>query len=744
MPSTQLTAVIESLLPELRERAPGMYPELEGERMDVRLVSLRQRVFATIAKVRISSSTEHRDCLVKMTHTADELPPELSPDRIASHPLAPFLPSADPPGWEYRALLAIQSHFDESPRPELSSVRVRGSLGGDRALVMDYIPGRHLGCALRRSARRARPTVEIHRWMAIAGAWLREFHSIDPLSHTLSAPLEPAEAFRQDLNILFEYLGHHAGRPAGGLSGLRELASDLDASTLNTGVCHHDFAPRNVLLREANSVAVVDTLMGARRPVFEDLAHFLGRIRFNKLQDLTGGAAFSLAVFNGLESAFLASYFYSDSEPIPWRNIRQYEIRDLLIQWSTGLWRREAFRFGLLASSLARSRERQIVRRLQQIGQELACDSRSLVRAHRRQAIETRLRQNPTLVSDQERLKPLDLRRGPESQHKFSTILRYQLTVAGRSRQLIVKLPRNERFEQCTVRGQAEAEIPDRPRLQMVLPPETEIEFEAEAMAKIQRYFQALHAPRLSYIPVIELISEQSALAMEHVTSPTLYERFAQESDPQRLITACRDAGRWLRAFHEIEINPATERRFEPKPCEHTLRDFLDYLNEHLEPAGRFDGLLARIARSWPQAVLAREPRVTVHGDFAAHNIFVNDRDEIFGFDTLAPYRGPRSLDLAYFQWTAGCHRRLARRGLVAQCNAALERGYFGDEPVPRASLDACTLLVGLDKWCSAVAGCQRASAWKRRVKSARLRCRNRRFQSWLTHILDRLSTETA
>jgi hypothetical protein len=100
------------------------------------------------------------------------------------------------------------------------------------------------------------------------------------------------------------------------------------------------------------------------------------------------------------------------------------------------------------------------------------------------------------------------------------------------------------------------------------------------------------------------------------------------------------------------------------------------------------------------------------HGDFAPRNILVGPGGRVSVLDTLGRWRAPAFEDIGNFLLAFKAHRlQVYSQGLflsasrIKQYENQFLRGYFGDDPIPLASIRLFECLAALEKWSSVVHG---------------------------------------
>ena len=213
----------------------------------------------------------------------------------------------------------------------------------------------------------------------------------------------------------------------------------------------------------------------------------------------------------------------------------------------------------------------------------------------------------------------------------------------------------------------------------------------------------------------------KAALLMDYVDARTLRDALHAES---RLVppwlprlgggaapnSTWGNAGTWLRTFHDEMPGESVPARQETRDCVAERFDAYDaFLTERLgrrlvgQTASRGAALAAQVLPPWL-------PLAVGHGDFAARNMFIDERGRVAVFDPMPRWRVPRYEDLCRFLvglrlLGLQVHTRGAAYGAaeLARREEAVLRGYFGPGEIPRDEVRCYQLLIVLDKWSALV-----------------------------------------
>lgn len=337
MSEIQRDSLPAALVEHLRRHAAVYYPDLAGQRVDVRAGQVRRRQFAELCTLEIEAAGGVKRILAKAA-----LPSNgqcVSVSDVSTR----FLATPDPLRSEFNALTSLSDHLADNGDSRFFSVRVLDSILEDRVLLLEFVDARSLARMLPSASRlgrnRNRPALReaIHR----TGACLKAFHAMEtgPQRRLRGAAkeefLEWVEAGRELVEShAFSRNFFRAACPR-----LLALAERWLPETLPIGPVHDDFAPRNVLVNACGQVALIDMLEEWNGCVWEDVAHFLFSLGANKPQAFTSGRFFAPAVMDEFRAAFLSGYF--GDERIPIAEILLYESQVTLSTWAAQ-WRRAA------------------------------------------------------------------------------------------------------------------------------------------------------------------------------------------------------------------------------------------------------------------------------------------------------------------------------------------------------------------------------------------------------------------
>jgi hypothetical protein len=322
----------------VRERAEEWYGSTPPGSAPARacVISRSRRNVSVISRLQVTTGTRQHYLVAKQYRdwrgqSSDAVRrKELGRPRLFAlcnlHDKAPF---------EYAALSAIHRHFARLADPRFTAVRPLAVLPHERTIVMEDARSTNLARLLARCHRFAgRVNARtLQQALRHAGAWLRTYHALSPLVHTRIRHAERQEfldSVRRTGCFLIGAVGHDQLLRAA-IERIAAVAGAVLPPQLPLGLSHTDFAPRNVLLDTAGSVAVIDTLGRWQAPVYEDVGYFLMALRTGAVQMYSQGWWLPTPLLEQFERAFLAGYFEGASQAR--QAVRLFEAQSLLYRW---------------------------------------------------------------------------------------------------------------------------------------------------------------------------------------------------------------------------------------------------------------------------------------------------------------------------------------------------------------------------------------------------------------------------
>ena len=279
----------------------------------------------------------------------------------------------------------------------------------------------------------------------------------------------------------------------------------------------------------------------------------------------------------------------------------------------------------------------------------------------------------------------------------------------------------------------------DRPRLKPFVGFDGRTVRETDALRSIQAMVADARDEQWFSVGVLPIPAIADAMFLEHISHPTLEDLLRDRRvDDERLETACRAAGAWLRSLHRLPTAEQSVSRLGSRHDVDTIaRTLLDHVASHVdEGAGRFAPALHRTIEQLPETL----PLVPAHADFAAHNVFVDEAGAVAVFDTALDCSMPPHYDLAYFSAMLDFAdlRRVTpslRTRDTGGLRAALVDGYGPTAP-PEAELRAFEVAILFEKWGNFGEG-RHGSPVRRAAKALRSTLLQRRLRQVVLGLLE-------
>lgn len=289
-----------------------------------------------------------------------------------------------------------------------------------------------------------------------------------------------------------------------------------------------------------------------------------------------------------------------------------------------------------------------------------------------------------------------------------------------------------------------------RPRVRPLPDPTIKFKYEYLALSAISDYFTKLDDTRFGSIRVLDVLKDKQAIIMERIRDTKLVSLFSKANrlqfpfKPKNLEIAFQNAGAWLKKFHQLPALEHTKKR-------HINRsDFIDSIfqlsNFLAHVKGKKSVYFTRVAAVVEAKANIILPEVLPlgigHGDYAAHNIFVEANGRVIVFDTLANWQAPIYEDISHFLTVLKTNKlQVYTQGMafspfvIERQEGAFLRGYFGDKTIPYAVIKLFEIQIILAKWPWGRQNYKKDSKLKRIVRRSQLAAK----ELFLHRYLDRL-----
>jgi len=313
--------------------AAKYYPQLDLQTTKIHLTKKENRLTSRLFYFDISDQYQTKSILIKASFPDHQ---NKNSAQVRKPSLYPATDPIDMSTLEHQALTTIQSHFQNDDPALINTIKVLDFLPDKHAIIMEVVQlpnlrSRYLKAAFIGSKKQKHPIILAFQ---NTGKWLQSFHSIPIKDHVQDRHTHPID-FHKGFDSLIEYL-IKTTRYKQYLDNIStetiSLANEHIPHDLPLGLGHGDFAPRNILTNNQGAVTVIDTFAKWNAPIYEDIGYFLNNIRTSWFQITTLGLFFSLQRIVAYEKAFLSGYF--QDSPIPYPQIKIYEILALLDKWA--------------------------------------------------------------------------------------------------------------------------------------------------------------------------------------------------------------------------------------------------------------------------------------------------------------------------------------------------------------------------------------------------------------------------
>jgi hypothetical protein len=298
-----------------------------------------------------------------------------------------------------------------------------------------------------------------------------------------------------------------------------------------------------------------------------------------------------------------------------------------------------------------------------------------------------------------------------------SSMYVYSLSTAALQRKILVKVIYPVRRAEPTLE-EGGFLLGARPYLSNASDPAELPTLQFRGLALMHDHVSKLGDPRFGSIRPLDCLPEHRAIIMEYVAQPTLREamrtgiRVPIARAPRDLTPAFRNAGAWLREYHDLDYaRTRPPRRATISDLTQAIADYTRYLASATGDAPFFRLVADRVERRAAEVSLPALPLGLSHGDFLARNVFVGAHDRVAAFDALPRWRVPIYEDLARFVMgirSVGLQvislGMAYKRLRLNQYEASVLEGYFPGGSSPIRTIQLYEMLILLDKWAALLA----------------------------------------
>jgi hypothetical protein len=336
-----------------------------------------------------------------------------------------------------------------------------------------------------------------------------------------------------------------------------------------------------------------------------------------------------------------------------------------------------------------------------------------------------------------------------------ATLYYFDAQVGDSSQAIVVKLPFGRRQRGSGARA-ARKILPDELRILPISTSDVRGSLEHATLDRIHSRFAEDGDERFGAIRVLDYLPDAQALFMVCCPDPNLDDLFVRRSRlhlqrrSPRIEGAIRNAGAWLRRYHELPALPETADRA-PLRADFLARidRFATYLRETVGKSAFFERLHDTIHRAAGSSLPERLPLATNHGDFVPRNILVGEGDRVTVFDTRAQWRAPVYEDVARFLVALSASELqmmgqgfMYGRAELAGYESEFLQGYFdrGAVPLRAVRLFECQRLLAM--WVASAYQRATSGGLRRARKACVLGLRGRHLHGRIDSILGVLNDD--
>ena len=313
---------LDILLPRLLASAPRYFPDLDGP-FEIEQTRTRSFLTSWIHELSFITPSASRRVVVKVRGAADRH----REGEWAQQ--APLPDRAQRLQCEYDTMRAIHVHFSALSDERFGAVPVYDLMPEIQVMVMGHASNPSLADLVR-----VRRTTDLLPAFRNTGAWLREFHGLGPLPHSLDHTLD-AQAVVESVERSADFLTSQVGSASffrALCARFRSLASRVLRDVPEATIAHADYWSGNVLVDDDARVTVIDTIGAWRGPIYSDLSYFMYTLDSPMLRLSRNRRFRRRSEIERCGAEFLAGYFGADT--VPRAAIALFELRLLLHIWA--------------------------------------------------------------------------------------------------------------------------------------------------------------------------------------------------------------------------------------------------------------------------------------------------------------------------------------------------------------------------------------------------------------------------
>lgn len=321
----------------IRKNAARYFEDFEATQIEVQFEDRQERPRSILYQFTVGDRVQNHEILVKVPHPTKRLATETNNVSYYKPDLFPKAGVNEAHALGYTALRSIAEYFSSIGEDQLGTVRVLDYLPEHRAIFTEASKDPNLRQLFLETSRlRAKLSPrELVLPLRNVGRWLRLYHEMSKEDN-----VESRHTYRHEYIEAIAKLTDFLGTALNDRAFFQKVVSSVETRALKilpeslpVGLGHGDFAMRNILVGSNARISVLDTFAKWRTPIYEDIGYFLSSLKFSAPQVISQGLLFGSAQLSAYERAFLEGYF--NQKPIPYPEIRLYEMFTLLDKWSS-------------------------------------------------------------------------------------------------------------------------------------------------------------------------------------------------------------------------------------------------------------------------------------------------------------------------------------------------------------------------------------------------------------------------